>query len=112
MSFSFTWPIFSSEFLAKARDQLSVALSNGKAREQNIVDNITVTSLSMGKKPPELEILEIGDLSEERFKGIFKLVYTGDASVVVQTRIQANPLAMPTQKRVLSTTHGFLFINA
>jgi hypothetical protein len=105
MSFNFTWPIFSAEFLSKAREQMSVALSNGK-KPENIVDEIKVTSLQMGTKPPELEILEIGELTPERFKGIFKLVYQGDASVVVQTKVQANPLATPTAKRTLSTSHG------
>jgi mitochondrial distribution and morphology protein 34 len=105
MSFNFTWPIFSAEFLSKAREQMSVALSNGK-KPENIVDEIKVTSLQMGTKPPELEILEIGELTQERFKGIFKLVYQGDASVVVQTKVQANPLATPTAKRTLSTSQG------
>jgi distribution and morphology protein 34 len=33
-------------------------------------------------------MLEIGDLTEERFRGMFKLVYSGDAYVVLQTKVQ------------------------
>lgn len=46
----------------------------------------------MGSQAPQLDILEIGELSEERFRGIFKLCYNGDARVVLQTKVQANPL--------------------
>lgn len=46
----------------------------------------------MGSTPPELEILEVGDLAEDRFRGIFKMSYTGDAFLTLKTRVQANPL--------------------
>jgi len=32
--------------------------------------------------------MEIGDLSEEKFKGIFKITYQGDAYLVIQTIVQ------------------------
>ena len=57
-----------------------------------IVDDIIVTELNLGQIPPELEILEIGDLAEDRFRGIFKMSYTGDAFLTLKTRVQANPL--------------------
>jgi len=57
-----------------------------------IVDDIIVTELNLGQVPPELEILEIGDLAEDRFRGIFKMSYTGDAYLTLKTRVQANPL--------------------
>ncbi|CAO3642588.1 unnamed protein product [Mucor hiemalis] len=46
----------------------------------------------MGTKPPELEILEIGELGNDKFRGIFKLNYAGDAFIEVQTKVQANPM--------------------
>jgi len=46
----------------------------------------------MGSTPPELEILEVGDLAEDKFRGIFKMSYTGDAFLTLKTRVQANPL--------------------
>lgn len=57
-----------------------------------IVDDILVNELNLGSTPPELEILEIGDLAEDRFRGIFKMSYTGDAYLTLKTRVQANPL--------------------
>lgn len=47
-------------------------------------------------QPPDLEILEIGDLSRDRFRGIFRLTYAGDAHLVLSTKVQANPLSKPT----------------
>lgn len=41
-------------------------------------------------QPPELEILEIGDLSTDRFRGIFRLTYAGDAYIVLQTKVQVS----------------------
>lgn len=39
-------------------------------------------------QPPELEILEIGELGNDKFRGIFKLNYAGDAYIEVQTKVQ------------------------
>ncbi|KAJ3320067.1 ERMES complex subunit [Boothiomyces sp. JEL0866] len=94
MSFKVNWPSFSSDFIEKATEQLTTALNTGK-KPENIVGDITVTALNMGTKPPDLEILEISELIQDRFKGIFKLQYQGDASIVVQTQVQANPLSIP-----------------
>ena len=46
----------------------------------------------MGRRAPEVDILEIGEVSEERFRGIFKLVYNGDAFVVLQTQVQVSSI--------------------
>jgi hypothetical protein len=37
-------------------------------------------------------MLEIGELSMDKFRGIFKLTYNGDAYIVLQTKVQANPV--------------------
>ncbi|EGF99598.1 uncharacterized protein MELLADRAFT_94232 [Melampsora larici-populina 98AG31] len=42
--------------------------------------------------PPDLGILEIGDIGTDQLRGIFCLTYAGDASISLQTRIRANPL--------------------
>lgn len=57
-----------------------------------IVDDIIVNELNLGSTPPSLEILEVGDLAEDRFRGIFKVRYEGDAYLTLKTRVQANPL--------------------
>jgi len=76
---------------SRARDMLTTAL-NKSPKPPIIVDDIIVTELNLGTTPPELEILEIGDLAEDRFRGIFKMSYTGDAFLTLKTKVQANPL--------------------
>ncbi|EIE82885.1 hypothetical protein G6F46_008750 [Rhizopus delemar] len=91
MAFKFNWPEFDAEFYQEARSQLETALNKGN-KPKNIVDYISVTELHMGTTAPELEILEIGELSTDKFRGIFKLTYCGDAYIVIQTKVQANPM--------------------
>lgn len=90
MAFNFNWsPLIADT--SRARDMLTNAL-NKSPKPPIIVDDIIVTELNLGSIPPELEILEIGDLAEDRFRGIFKMSYTGDAYLTLRTRVQANPL--------------------
>ncbi|KAI8892453.1 hypothetical protein BC833DRAFT_611610 [Globomyces pollinis-pini] len=107
MSFKINWPDFSEEFMETAKSQLTKALNTGK-KPDNIHGQIVVTQLDMGTKPPDLEILEITELVQDRFKGIFKLVYHGDASIVVQTQVQANPLSTPPSSVSLKAKKGML----
>ena len=84
------------------------ALNKGE-KPPIIADQIEVKELNMGTivsdscragrgganphialQPPELEILEIGDLSTDRFRGIFRLTYVGDAYIVLQTKVQVS----------------------
>lgn len=93
MAFNFSWSPLTAdeEFYAKARDLLTKAL-NKSPKPPIIVDDILVSELNLGTVPPDLEILEIGDLAEDRFRGIFKMCYSGDAFLTLKTRVQANPL--------------------
>ncbi|EGG11380.1 uncharacterized protein MELLADRAFT_76648 [Melampsora larici-populina 98AG31] len=95
MSFRFDWPFFSDSFYDQAKDLLCSALNKGD-KPPIIADRIDVAHLDMGTIPPDLEILEIGDLGTDRFRGIFRLTYAGDASIGLQTKIQANPLRSKT----------------
>lgn len=93
MAFNFNWsPLTADEdFYQRARDLLTTAL-NKSPKPPIIVDDILVTEFNLGSVPPDLEILEIGDLAEDRFRGIFKMCYSGDAFLTLKTRVQANPL--------------------
>ncbi|KAI9809982.1 MAG: ERMES complex subunit [Pycnora praestabilis] len=93
MAFNFNWsPLTAdSDFYAHARELLTTGL-NKAPKPPIIVDDILVNELNLGSVPPELEILEIGDLAEDRFRGIFKMCYSGDAFLTLKTRVQANPL--------------------
>ncbi|KAI9723257.1 MAG: hypothetical protein M1812_001139 [Candelaria pacifica] len=93
MAFNFNWSPLTADslFYSRARELLTTAL-NKSPKPPIIVDDILVNELNLGSVPPELEILEIGDLAEDRFRGIFKMCYTGDAFLTLKTRVQANPL--------------------
>jgi len=90
MAFNFNWsPLIADTY--RAREMLTTAL-NKSPKPPIIVDDIVVTELNLGETPPDVEILEIGDLAEDRFRGIFKMAYAGDAFLTLKTRVQANPL--------------------
>lgn len=93
MAFNFNWsPLMAdASFYTRAQELLTAAL-NKSPKPPIIVDDIIVTELNLGSMPPNLEILEIGDLAEDRFRGIFKMSYSGDAFLTLKTRVQANPL--------------------
>lgn len=105
MSFSFQWPRFSDQFHADAIQLLEGALNKGN-KPPVIADRIEVVELDMGTEvcvrsriqlalthlsnfqPPELEIRDIGDLTVNQFRGIFRLSYAGDAHIVLRTKVQ------------------------
>ncbi|GAP89697.2 putative mitochondrial distribution and morphology protein 34 [Rosellinia necatrix] len=93
MAFNFNWSPLAAdaEFYERAQELLTNAL-NKYPKPPIIVDDILVTEFNLGSVPPDLEILEIGDLAEDRFRGIFKMCYSGDAFLTLRTRVQANPL--------------------
>lgn len=89
MAFNFNWSPLTADagFYKMAQDMLTTAL-NKSPKPPIIVDDILVNELNLGSVPPELEILEIGDLAEDRFRGIFKMCYSGDAFLTLKTRVQ------------------------
>ncbi|KAF8243971.1 hypothetical protein K440DRAFT_610890, partial [Wilcoxina mikolae CBS 423.85] len=97
MAFNFNWtPLVAStsspEFYVHAKELLAKAL-NKTAKPSVIVDsNITVEGLNLGTQAPELEVLEIGDLAEDRFRGVFRMTYDGGAFLTLRARVQVNPL--------------------
>jgi len=96
MAFNFNWSPLTADadFYTRAQELLTTAL-NKSPKPPIIVDDILVNELNLGTKPPDLEILEIGDLAEDRFRGIFKMCYTGDAFVTLKTRVQVRRRLMP-----------------
>lgn len=51
------------------------------------VYNIYFT-LKDSAQPPDLEVREIGELTVDQFRGIFRLSYDGDAHIVLKTKVQ------------------------
>ncbi|RKF59230.1 Mitochondrial distribution and morphology protein 34 [Erysiphe neolycopersici] len=103
MAFNFNWSPLTADadFYKRAQEMLTTAL-NKSPKPPIIVDDIIVNELNLGTVPPELEILEIGDLAEDRFRGIFKMCYSGDAFLTLKTKVQANPM-----NTYLSSTSSF-----
>ena len=94
MAFNFNWSPLTADasFYTRAQELLTTAL-NKSPKPPIIVDDILVNELNLGSVPPDLEILEIGDLAEDRFRGIFKMCYTGDAFLTLKTRVQVGSRA-------------------
>lgn len=92
MSFAFDWSAFANEkhFQAHVRSMLTSALN--RSRPSILEDNIKLKDLEWGRTAPRLEILEIGDVASDRFRGIFKVHYQGEASITLATKVQANLL--------------------
>jgi len=105
MAFNFNWsPLTADEdFYKRARDLLTTAL-NKSPKPPIIVDDIFVTEFNLGSVPPDLEILEIGDLAEDRFRGIFKMCYSGDAFLTLKTRVQVGVILLAFRPTGLSIT--------
>jgi distribution and morphology protein 34 len=97
MAFNFNWSPLTADadFYERAQEMLTTAL-NKSPKPPIIVDDILVNELNLGSVPPELEILEIGDLAEDRFRGIFKMCYSGDAFLTLKTRVQVCRTASQT----------------
>lgn len=57
-----------------------------------LTDKITVSDLSLGTIAPSLEVLDITDLDDNRFRGRFRISYDGDAEITLKTKLQINPL--------------------
>ncbi|KAJ2126314.1 ERMES complex subunit [Coemansia sp. RSA 720] len=96
MSFKFQWTGFPAEFNCEALEMLTRALNKGENKPANLVGPIVAKELDLGSTPPELDILEISELEEDRFRAMFRMKYSGDGYLVLQTQVQANPLRLST----------------
>lgn len=95
--FKIEWPSLPREVVEQAREGLEKLL-NAKPPSGDIVKGkIYVTKLSLGSVAPSLEILELPDVSDTSFKGLFQLGYAGDIEITLRTRIQLNTLAANTR---------------
>lgn len=92
MSFKVDWNTLELElFRSWTKDLLTDALNSGK-RPNILASDIQIKDLNFGKVAPTFEILEIGELEKDRFRGIFKIKYDGDFHLTLHTKVQANPL--------------------
>ncbi|KAJ2544090.1 ERMES complex subunit [Coemansia sp. RSA 1933] len=98
MSFKFNWDSLPSELNEEALEMLTQALNKGDNKPPNLVGPIVAKELELGSTPPQLDILEISELEEDRFRAMFRMKYEGDGFLVLQTKVQANPLRLPVSE--------------
>ncbi|GMM34321.1 ERMES complex subunit [Saccharomycopsis crataegensis] len=92
MSVNINWNSLEQEsLLCWSRDLLNDALNSGK-KPSILASDIEIQDLHFGNNAPIVEILEIGDLDTDKFRGIFKIKYAGDSYINLATKIQANPM--------------------
>lgn len=92
MSFKLDWnAIEKDSFATYTTELLEEALNSGK-RPPILSDDIKIVDLNFGTIAPNFQILEIGDLGVDKFRGIFNFKYYGDASITVRTKISASLL--------------------
>ena len=100
MAFNFKWSPLAADtsFYTRAQELLTNAL-NKSPKPPIIVDDIIVNELNLGDIPPDLEVLEIGDLDIDRFRGMFKMTYNGNAYLTLKTRVQVDKNPLPRHPR-------------
>ncbi|CAK7896948.1 mitochondrial distribution and morphology protein 34 [[Candida] anglica] len=92
MSFKVDWNSLETDSLRSwTKELLEDALNSGK-RPNILASQITIKDLNFGKVAPDFEILEIGELDNDRFRGIFKINYDGDFHLTLNTKVEGNPL--------------------
>ncbi|GMG30442.1 unnamed protein product [Ambrosiozyma monospora] len=92
MSFKINWDHIEKKNLSTTTIELLEEVLNSGKRPSILSSDIKIIDLSFGEIAPDFEILEIGDLANDKFRGIFKFKYYGDASITVNTKVSASPL--------------------
>lgn len=92
MSFNINWDNLETDKLRTWTTELLTDALNSGRRPNILASEIVIKDLNFGKIAPDFEILEIGELDKDRFRGIFKINYDGDFHLTLHTKVQANPL--------------------
>ncbi|KAH3680800.1 hypothetical protein WICMUC_000151 [Wickerhamomyces mucosus] len=91
MSCDIKWNFDKKLMESWSKELLDDALNSG-SKSNFLTSKITINDLNFGNIAPEVEILEIGDIANDKFRGIFKIKYYGDSFIELKTSIQANLL--------------------
>jgi len=93
MSVSFNWTSLSSKELVQSiRQQLNQLANTNSERAADNVGAMHITELNFGEQPPDIQLVEINDLSESKVKTSLTFHYEGDATVTFYSRVELNPL--------------------
>ena len=108
MSFKVDWNSLETDSLRSwTKDLLQEALNSGK-RPSILASQISIKDLNFGKVAPDFEILEIGELDKDRFRGIFKINYDGDFSLTLNTKVEGNPLKIYSENSFQDDSQSFV----
>ncbi|ODV71043.1 MDM34 family protein CYBJADRAFT_169693 [Cyberlindnera jadinii NRRL Y-1542] len=87
MSFLFDWmSLHSLDLKSKVNSMLE------HMSIPHFPDKVSITELLWGDSKPVFELLDIVELTEERFKGLFKFEYSGELKVVLRSNIEINAI--------------------
>lgn len=89
MSFKFDWSPFliNDENFDSISAVLTKALNRGPKPEA-VVGHIKLKNLNVGSIPPRLHLVEVTDITDDSFKGKFRIEYDGNASISLQTFVE------------------------
>lgn len=111
MSFKVNWNTLETDSLRSWTTELLTDALNSGRRPNILASDIQIKDLNFGKVAPDFEILEIGELDKDRFRGIFKINYSGDFHLTLHTKVQANPLKIHgdnSQEKEVSPSQSFI----
>eukprot|EP01088_Endostelium_zonatum_P015579 TRINITY_DN3891_c0_g1_i1.p1 TRINITY_DN3891_c0_g1~~TRINITY_DN3891_c0_g1_i1.p1 ORF type:complete len:218 (+),score=27.08 TRINITY_DN3891_c0_g1_i1:147-800(+) len=113
MSFDITWPQFDEEMINMVKDKLNGILNSSTPGEpsplpEELVAPLVVTGISFGTIAPELEVVDISDIQEERFQGGLKIRYEGDLFLELSTAVEVNACVekRPKDRRYVQSIHS------
>lgn len=109
MSCDIKWDFDKKSMESWSKELLGDAL-NSNTKSNFLTSQILINDLKFGDIAPELEILEIGDLANDKFRGILKIKYYGNSSIELKTSIQANLLNI-YQKNTKDLKYDFALPN-
>ncbi|CDR45470.1 CYFA0S18e02058g1_1 [Cyberlindnera fabianii] len=89
MSFLFSWIDLQSVDIRRSVNEVLSSLS-----PTQLPQTVSMKQLSLGTSPPQFEVLDIIDLQEGRFKGLFKFQYQGEIDIVLNSDIEINALKL------------------
>lgn len=89
MSFKFDWSPFliNDDNYDSISQVLTKALNRGPKPEA-VVGDIKLNHLHLGNMPPRLHLVEVSDITDDCFRGAFRIEYDGDASISLQTFVE------------------------
>lgn len=112
MSFKFNWNFLNQGSLYDRAKVLLLEAMNKDKRLPMIKEDVLIDKLDFGSEAPRLEILEVGDIAQDKFRGIFRLEYSGDATMSLKTTVEANPLASSFKDSLKFASPNFLLASS